>query len=256
MLADPVSKAGTHPLHAAGAYYCLDFSSVFTASVLLGLKGIESVFDLCAAPGGKSVLAAVFLSPSQLSANEVIGKRTGALITNLKRCKIPGVVVTRLDPRQLATLIPETQQCVMVDAPCSGQSLPARGSEAPGCFHPVTVKGNAGRQKRILAQAAKLVAPGGYLTYMTCTYSLEENEHILLWLLKHFPTFTTQVVPHLTEYQSKYTELPCYRLWPHQGLGAGGAVFLVRNTVEGAAQPMQPLPTVWEQDDHVTRRHI
>ncbi|HLO83864.1 MAG TPA: RsmB/NOP family class I SAM-dependent RNA methyltransferase, partial [Nostocaceae cyanobacterium] len=45
-------KPGKHPLHEQGNFYCLDFSSVFAASVLLTItEQIPIIFDMCAAPG-------------------------------------------------------------------------------------------------------------------------------------------------------------------------------------------------------------
>ncbi|MEG5173865.1 hypothetical protein [Microcoleus sp. B3-D7] len=79
--------------------------------------------------------------------------------------------------------MPQTANLVIVDAPCTGQSLLAKGDKAPGCFHHVTINSNANRQKRIFANSAKIVAPQGYLVYMTCTYSTAENEQVSEWLL-------------------------------------------------------------------------
>jgi len=133
---------------------------------------------------------------------------------------------------------------VIVDAPCSGQSLLAKGSQVPGCFHPVTMNKNANRQKRILANSAQIVAPQGYLAYMTCTYAPAENEQVCEWFLNRFPDFQPAVVPHLAPFQSHLTALPCYRLWPHQGLGAGGFTALFQNQAVGDTSP---LPTsFWE----------
>jgi 16S rRNA C967 or C1407 C5-methylase (RsmB/RsmF family) len=59
-------RAGQHPLHDEGYYYCLDFSSIFEASVLRALsQPVETVLDLCAAPGGKSLLARAILKPDK-----------------------------------------------------------------------------------------------------------------------------------------------------------------------------------------------
>lgn len=224
-------QPGKHPLHDQGAFYCLDFSSVFAISPLLSLSSpVEYVIDVCAAPGGKSIFAWRALHPSLLLSNEVIGKRIGALISNLKRCRINPAVVVNLDSKILAQEIPGTAQVVLVDAPCSGQSLIAKGGKAPGCFHPVTINNNANRQKRILANSAQLVADQGYLLYMTCTYSLEENEQVAEWFLERFPHFQAIAVPHLSDYQSHLTQLPAYRLFPQSSLGAGAFTILLQNT--------------------------
>jgi 16S rRNA C967 or C1407 C5-methylase (RsmB/RsmF family) len=224
-------RPGQYSLHDQGYYYCLDFSSVFAASTLLAIpQPMSFVLDLCAAPGGKSLFAWKTLQPKLLLSNEVIGKRVGMLISNLKRCGIHPAVVLSLDPQVMAQLIPETIQVVLVDAPCTGQSLLAKGGKAPGCFHPIAIKQNASRQKRILANAARLVAPQGYLAYMTCAFSLEENERVSQWFLNRFPQFQPVSISHLTAYQSHLSALPCYRIWPQDGLGAGAFTILMQNT--------------------------
>ncbi|HEY9618162.1 MAG TPA: RsmB/NOP family class I SAM-dependent RNA methyltransferase [Microcoleaceae cyanobacterium] len=233
-------KPGQHPLHDQGAFYCLDFSSVFAISVLLAVPLSQStaIVDVCASPGGKSIFAWAALHPQLLISNEVIGKRSAALISNLKRCRITPTLVTRIDSKILAADIPQTASVVLVDAPCTGQSLIAKGGKAPGCFHPVTINNNANRQKRILANSAQLVAPQGYLAYMTCAYSPEENEQVAEWFLERFPHFQTVEVPHLTSYQSQLTNQPCYRMFPQQGLGAGAFTILFQNTATGQPQAL------------------
>ncbi|GAB4368616.1 MAG: RsmB/NOP family class I SAM-dependent RNA methyltransferase [Elainellaceae cyanobacterium] len=226
-------KPGQHPWHDQGYFYCLDFSSVFAASVLLHLPiSADFVFDMCASPGGKSIFAKVALQPKLLASNEVIGKRLGALISNFKRCHIQDAIVLSLDSSILAQQIPKTADVVIVDAPCTGQSLLVKGVKNPGCFHPVTINKNANRQKRILASSAQLVAPQGYLAYMTCAYSPEENEQVSRWFLERFPHFRALTIPHLQAYQSHLTDMPCYRMFPFEQLGAGAFTILFQNTEE------------------------
>ena len=235
-------RPGRHPLHEKGYFYCLDFSSVFAVSAIQAIPHkMDVVIDLCAAPGGKSLFAWVALQPRRLICNEVIRKRVKILIANLKRCGAMDAIVLNLDPSILAEQIPQCAQLVLVDAPCSGQSLLAKGQAVAGCFHKVTVNRNANRQKRILAHAAQLVQPAGYLLYSTCTYAPEENEQVCRWLLKRFPDFLPVSVPVLQVYQSPLTDLPCYRLWPQSRLGAGAFTMLLQKTSAGTAQPLNQL---------------
>lgn len=225
---------GKHTLHQQGAYYCLDLSSVFAATVLTVVdKGPRVVLDLCAAPGGKSILTWRILQPHLLLSNEVVGKRVGLLIGNLRRCQIHPVKVLSVDSHILADHVPAWADVVVVDAPCTGQSLLAKGEKAPGCFHPVSIKHNVKRQRRILANAAHLVTPGGYLAYMTCAFSEAENERVCAWFARHFPQFAPQTVPLLRDFQSHLTDMPCYRMWPQGGLGAGAFTMLFRNEQDG-----------------------
>jgi 16S rRNA C967 or C1407 C5-methylase (RsmB/RsmF family) len=226
-------RPGLDPLHEHGFYYCLDFSSVFAAMALSAVElKSNTVLDLCAAPGGKSIFAWRMLQPHMFVANEVIGKRTGVLIANLRRCGVAPACVVSRDSSRLAEIWPAAAEVVIVDAPCSGQSLLARGKESPGCFHPATINMNSNRQKRILANAAKLVSPGGWLAYMTCTYSEKENEDVLRWLEKKFPHLAPQPVAALAGRESRLADFPCYRLWPQDGEGAGAFTSILRNTDE------------------------
>jgi len=248
-------RPGAHAWHAAGYFYCLDFSSVFAISPIALLEeqtggppqaihqAIQTVIDLCASPGGKGIFAGTTLQPALLLSNETIGKRMGALVSNLRRCFTPPenaapqrVAAVSLDSQGLADAIPHSADLVIVDAPCTGQSLLAKGEAAPGCFHPVSINKNANRQKRILANAARLVAPGGHLAYMTCAYSPAENEGVVDWFLERFPQFAPVPVPHLTTFQSPLTDVPCYRMFPQGGLGAGAFTVLLQNQAAGEAR--------------------
>lgn len=235
------SKPGQHPLHDTGYFYCLDFSSVFAASVMSAIDSADLIFDMCASPGGKSVFAWTMFHPKQLLSNEVIGKRRAALISNFKRCEIAPSVVLTLDSKILAEELPNTMDLVLVDAPCSGQSLIAKGGKADGCFHPININKNANRQKRILANSAQLVRPQGYLVYMTCTYSTEENEQVIDWLIERFPQFETVEVQKLEKYRSHLTDQFCYRIFPQHRFGAGAFTTLLRNREIGELQKVPEL---------------
>ncbi|BAY09778.1 RsmB/NOP family class I SAM-dependent RNA methyltransferase [Calothrix sp. NIES-2098] len=239
-------KPGKHPLHDQGNFYCLDFSSVFAATTLLAIsQSINLIFDMCAAPGGKSIFAWKALQPDLLISNEVIGKRLGMLISNLKRCQIKPSFVANRDSSIFAEAIPLSSDLVLVDAPCTGQSLLAKGETAPGCFHPTNINKCANRQKRIIANSAQIVAPQGYLAYMTCTYSPEENEEVCEWFLQRFPQFQPVPISHLQEYQSHLIEIPSYRLFPQDRLGAGAFTVLFKNTEEG--EPKQVDEDIYRQ---------
>ena len=226
----PGSEPGRDPGHEAGAFYSLDFSSTWAASALLSLPPDSSrrVLDLCAAPGGKSVFASLALEPSFLLSNEVIGKRLAILRHNLARCGIGSAFTQRLDPRDLATMAPRAFDVVIVDAPCSGQSLLAKGTVHPGAFHPSSIKGNAKRQAGILTAAAECLAPGGWMLYATCTFSERENERVVSRILERCPDLSPQRVPHLAPWQSSRVDFPAYRLYPQEGLGAGAFTCLLR----------------------------
>ena len=243
------TTGGQDPRHVAGAYYLLDFSSIVSASVVLAIKEpIHAVLDVCAAPGGKGIFAWRALQPEILISNEVVSKRAGMLIANLQRCHVPKAAVVRFDPSQLAKFVPGSFDLTIVDAPCSGQSLIAKGETAAGAFQPNLISGNMTRQRRILAEATTTVSPGGYLAYMTCTYAREENEKNVEWLLRRFPNFEAVEVPHLASIRSKLADFPCYRHAPQDGMGVGGFAALLRSTAHGTRKPFNAsdLRPIWQ----------
>jgi len=243
MRIDPEFRAAKHALYEKGAYYSLDFSSVFSASAMLAIPNpVRRVLDLCASPGGKAIFAWRAFNPEVLACNEAIRKRTGALISNLHRCGIERSVVWSADPSVYARKFPKAFDLLIVDAPCSGQSLLAKGDEAPGCWHPEMIEMNVGRQRRIIGNAAQCVRPGGHLLYATCTFSVKENEKVAAWLMQQMPDFEAVPVPHLEAFRSPHADFPCYRLFPHQGFGAGAFTCLLRRNGE----PEEHWPSIEE----------
>lgn len=221
-----------HPLHEEGAFYMVDYSSALAASLLLyaaeRLSGRPiHVLDLCAAPGGKAIFASKAFEPEVLIANETQRPRVDTLIRNFVRCGIPNAAVWSMDPSVWGNKHRDSFDVVIVDAPCSGQSLLAKGMNAPGCWEPDTIEMNVGRQRRIMGHAVKCLRPGGFLLYSTCTFSRKENEKIVEWAVGLREGLEAVEVPALAFVRSNQSELPCYRVYPQMGYGAGAFMALL-----------------------------
>ena len=245
------SRPGQHALHESGAYYCLDQSSIFMAAALMAVPEChELLVDFCASPGGKGIYAWRRFQPACAIFNELVDKRAPALISNLKRCGVRPCFVTSNDSRAISERAPLTIPLAIIDAPCSGQSLLAKGDRSGGAFHPAAINLNSNRQKKIIANSSKCVFPGGYLAYMTCTFSRDENEAVVEWFLKKFPFFRVIEVPQLAGFESQFADFPCYRLWPQQGFGAGAFTVLLRQEGDEVAQPfsIEVFKRLWKQD--------
>jgi 16S rRNA C967 or C1407 C5-methylase (RsmB/RsmF family)/NOL1/NOP2/fmu family ribosome biogenesis protein len=175
------------PLLHAGAYYVQEASSMFLEEVLrqqVDLAGSLRVLDLCAAPGGKSTHLQSLISPeSLLVSNEVIHTRAGILRENLVKWGGSNVIVSQNDPRDLG-MLNDFFDLIVVDAPCSGSGLFRRDPEAIGEWSPENVTLCHQRQQRILADCWPALRAGGILIYSTCSYSRQENEDILDWIVK------------------------------------------------------------------------
>ena len=186
-------RPGKHPLHEAGAYYIQEASAMLPASLRTPAFG-ERVLDLCAAPGGKATqLAAALGGEGLLIANEIHPTRAGILSQNMERMGVKNAVVTNATPAELAEKFPAFFDQIVVDAPCSGEGMFRKEADAVTMWSPENVSLCAARQAEILDEAAKMLAPGGYLIYSTCTFAPAEDEGAVLEFLARHPEF--EVIP-------------------------------------------------------------
>jgi 16S rRNA C967 or C1407 C5-methylase (RsmB/RsmF family)/NOL1/NOP2/fmu family ribosome biogenesis protein len=174
------------PLLHAGAYYVQEASSMLLEQAMrqtVDLSRPLKVLDLCAAPGGKSTLVQSLLTEDSLMvSNEVIRSRAGILQENMIKWGATGTVVTNNDPRELGKM-ENYFDVIVVDAPCSGSGLFRREPEAIEEWSPENVQLCQQRQQRILADIWPALRKDGILIYSTCSYSNEEDEDILDWMM-------------------------------------------------------------------------
>ncbi len=260
-LCDSSGQAPVRPgafLHyAAGDYYIQDAGSML-ALALCNVQPGEWVCDTCAAPGGKSSgLLEAMRGQGILLANEVIRSRLAMLNLTLVRCGSPNHLTTNLEVEELGRLCGRAFDCVLVDAPCTGQTMVARGKQSMAAFGPTQIAHSSARQQRILRAAADLVKPGGRMVYSTCAFSYEENERIVHDFLTQHPEWRTSVVEQMDEWSSPVAE-GCYRVWPHRhGCSGAFAAVLVNHgdsteSIGSAdssahARIRKPSQRVWEQ---------
>lgn len=174
------------PLFHAGCYYVQEPGSMFLGYALkhfLGDLSGKAVLDLCAAPGGKSTHLNSLIGPEGLLvSNEITRGRVPALVHNLGKWGTLNSVVTNSDPAAFAAL-GGLFDVMVADAPCSGSGLFRKQPEAIAEWSEANVMMCGRRQRQILGDALPALKEGGLLFYSTCSYSVEENEDIVNWLV-------------------------------------------------------------------------
>lgn len=215
---DRKANAGIHPYHDAGLYYIQEPSAMAVAALAAPQPG-ELVLDLCASPGGKTTHAAALLAgEGVLVTNEIDRSRADVLRQNLERWGARNALVLNETPRRLAARWPGAFDRVIVDAPCSGEGMFRKKEEARFHWSEAHVAGCAIRQREILASAAALVRPGGWLVYATCTFAPEENEGTLWRFLQGHPDFAMVDLPQHAGFMPGRPE---WAEWPVGGQWAG-----------------------------------
>ena len=223
------SRAGAHPLHAAGAYY-LQEPSAMAAVAALDVRPGQRVLDLCAAPGGKSTqIAGLLEGRGALVCNEIVPSRAKILSQNIERMGVSNAAVTNEAPPKLAARFARLFDRVLVDAPCSGEGMFRREETARAEWRPDSPAGCAARQREVLDSAAETVAPGGLLVYSTCTFNELENERNVRAFLAAHDDFAAEdfSLPGVGA-----SEEGCLRLWPHRLRGEGHFVARMRRKGE------------------------
>lgn len=227
----------------SGSVYSQDPAAMFPAFIAKA-KPFDKVLDLCAAPGGKTTyLAESLKNQGLLVANEISANRVKILRENLERWGVSNALITNNDSYDLAKNFPDFFDLILVDAPCSGEGMFRKKPDAISYWSQDYVLTCQTRQKEILTNAVKMLAPGGKLVYATCTFAPEEDEAIVDWLCQEFnlsiiePTLTdTKQISHG---QAKYINSDnlnlnhTLRFWPQDDLGEGQfAAILVKNKQE------------------------
>lgn len=183
---DPEVRPGKNPYYYAGVYYVQEPTAMTAAEVLDPEPG-DVVLDLCAAPGGKtSQLACKLQGEGLLVANELVKNRSAILAQNVERMGITNCLITSEFPERLAEAFPGFFNKILVDAPCSGEGMFRKDPAVAEEWSPDRVEQCAARQAKIITSVDKLLAPGGVLVYSTCTFSPEENEEIVEFLIGEY----------------------------------------------------------------------
>ena len=221
-------RAAKHPYYYAGLYYIQEPSAMAPASVLPVTPG-DAVLDLCAAPGGKSTeLGARLEGEGLLVSNDISNSRARALLKNLELFGIPNICVTSESPEKLADTFGMFFDKILVDAPCSGEGMFRKDPDlikswmehGPGYYAPI--------QREVLFQAVRMLKPGGYLLYSTCTFAKEEDEAVIDWILNRAPDLELVPLPLWEGACHGADEKPVIRLFPHRIQGEGHFLALLK----------------------------
>ncbi|MCW2307467.1 RsmB/NOP family class I SAM-dependent RNA methyltransferase [Rhodobium gokarnense] len=171
-----------------GWFEVQDEASQLAALLAGGLGGGQSV-DYCAGAGGKTLaLAAQSRNAGQIYAHDADQRRFGDIRERLKRAGVRNVQLRGPDGDTLADLEGRADT-VLVDAPCTGTGTWRRRPDAKWRVAPGALELRIAEQEQVLAEAARLVKPGGHLVYATCSLLAAENEGRIAAFLDANPGF-------------------------------------------------------------------
>ncbi len=215
---------GKDPLYHAGVYYPQEPSAMLPAQVMAAKPG-EIVLDLCAAPGGKACrLGEDMKGEGLLVANEISFERSKALLRNIERSGIDGVVILNETPENIALRLPLFFDKILIDAPCSGEGMFRRDKNACRSYMNYGPKVCVPLQESILEAADKCLKEGGSIVYSTCTFCVDEDENQIVRFISRHPEYHVKPHPEIkgVTHAGESSVLPgSMRIWPHLSDGDG-----------------------------------
>lgn len=184
------NQAVEYKVPGAEKSYFLDSASVL-AALSLPLDGADNILDLCAAPGGKTlVLASRMGDNAKLSANERSPERKHRLATVVETC-LPSEISERItvscsDGSTWCTRQTECFDRILLDAPCSSERHVIADPKYLNTWSLSRIKTVTMEQWALLSSAYRLLAVGGILLYSTCALCPQENDEMIERLYKKF----------------------------------------------------------------------
>lgn len=170
-----------------GLFTVQDVSSMLCVECA-GIRAGDFVLDVCAAPGGKSTLAAQKLNGTgKVLAQDVSEDKTELILENMQRQRLTNMEIAVQDACVYEEALFKRADVLFADLPCSGLGILGKKRDIK---YNVTREGLQELpllQKKILDTVWQYVKPGGILIYSTCTIHKKENEEIVRWFLENHP---------------------------------------------------------------------
>ncbi len=215
---DPVTK---HPYFHAGLYYIQEPSAMSPVNAL-GAKEGDRCLDLCAAPGGKSMqIATAIKDKGLLVTNDINETRVKAILRNVEKFGLRNVIVLDDSPQKIAKIMGHRFDCILVDAPCSGEGMFRKDPKAVKSWETYGPEQCAMLQQEITSTLEGLIAHETNIIYSTCTFSNIENEDQIDHLIEGYDCFQPRaiVLNGIEPISAQKTHMA--HIWPHKHRGEG-----------------------------------
>lgn len=213
------SSSAEPELFESNNWVAQDGAAMLIAPILKPKQGWK-VWDVCAAPGGKSIhLVDLARKKISLVSTDKSEDRLQKLQEQIEKFKIECIDCKVLDV--IEDKIPfknSTFDAILVDAPCSGWGTFRRHPDLRWRQQKEDIDKFADQAFEMLKKVHPCLKSGGILVYSTCTLSREENQMVIERFLAEFPKYTIQsVTPFIPKaFEEAVDEQGFLQIWPHK----------------------------------------
>lgn len=224
-------KLGNSPIHHLGGIYLQEPSAMAPVNII-DINPAWNVLDMCASPGGKSGQVAERLTSGLLVSNEIDKKRCQTLFQNMERMGYSNVIVLNNDPRDLVNNFKGFFDLIVLDAPCSGEGMFRKDSEAVSMWNLGNVEACAKRDELLLEYANSMLKKGGIIIYSTCTFNTFEDEDQITNFLKRHDYSVVTPKTSVIDCGVKGLIDGAIRFYPHNSVGEGQFMCAIKKNEE------------------------
>ena len=184
------------------------------APFILDPQPNEKIYDLCAAPGTKSIMISDLTEgESDILAVDISGERLEKLAESALNFAAENIKIRRGDILELSLPLADA---VLLDAPCTGTGVLSKRADLRWRRDEEGLKNAVELQAQILEEAANMVKRGGRLVYSTCSLEPEENMEQVQKFLENYPTFELQPLEDFVPEEVLTEDGLAYQTYPHK----------------------------------------
>ncbi|MCM1086875.1 MAG: 16S rRNA (cytosine(967)-C(5))-methyltransferase RsmB [Muribaculaceae bacterium] len=184
--------------YAEGLFAVQDVSSMLVIEAA-GIQKGQTIIDICAAPGGKSLHAATkLMGTGKVLSYDITEKKLARLEENRRRMRKENIEIAMGDACVFNEALYQSADVVLADVPCSGLGVIGKKTDIKYHVSEQSLEEIVLLQKEIVKNAAAYVKPGGILMYSTCTIHSKENEEMVEWICSGFPFTLDKIGKTLT----------------------------------------------------------
>jgi len=185
--AEHTERISALPGFEEGIFAIQDISSCLAIEAL-DIKEGDFVYDACAAPGGKSILASEKCGKSgKVLSNDVSEEKVSLIIENAERMKAENLTARVFDAVEADENMAGKADRLILDVPCSGLGILGKKRDIKYNASPDGLKSLKDLQWEIVQSSYKYLKKGGRLLYSTCTINRFENEDQVERICKELP---------------------------------------------------------------------
>ena len=154
---------------------CIQDISSMMVGLVAHVTDNDTVLDMCASPGGKSLHLADLAQGATVISCDVSDKKIEKIEENIKRCGFSNITTMVADATVFDPKFEGRFDMVIADVPCSGLGVMGRKNDIRYNLTPESIDSLTKLQKKILLNAVRYLKPGATLMFSTCTCSKGEN---------------------------------------------------------------------------------